>query len=198
MDDQNDRPQYSREPTIDDLVLLCRHLNEAGAKYVVIGGFAIILSGYIRTTGDVDLLVDSSPGNVDRIKNALLYLPDQAVREIASHEVAEYTVVRVADEIVVDLMHKACEVTYETVEKHIQYYELDGVRIPLLKPDILIQTKLGIRPKDVQDRLFLEQLLNMQRESESTTHSIVKGKRHGGFHRLFQKIRQFFFGSEKE
>lgn len=60
MDDQNDRPEYSREPTLDDIVQLCRHLNEAGVKYVVIGGFAIILNGFILTTGDVDLLVDSS------------------------------------------------------------------------------------------------------------------------------------------
>jgi putative cell wall-binding protein len=72
MDAQNDCPEYSREPTLDDLVLLCRHLNETGVKYVVIGGFAIILSGYIRTTGDIDLLVDSSSENVERIKKALL------------------------------------------------------------------------------------------------------------------------------
>lgn len=28
MDDQNDRQEYSREPTINDLAMLCRHLNE--------------------------------------------------------------------------------------------------------------------------------------------------------------------------
>ena len=72
MDDENARPEYSREPTIDDLVILCRHLNEAGVNYVVIGGFAIILNGYTRTTGDVDLLVDSTIENVDRIKQALI------------------------------------------------------------------------------------------------------------------------------
>jgi hypothetical protein len=198
MDDQNDRSEYSREPTLDDLVLLCRHLNEAGVKYVVIGGFAVILSGYIRTTGDIDLLVESSLGNVDRIKNALLYLPDQAVREVASHEVAEYTVVRVADEIVVDLMHKACEVTYEAAERHIQYYELEGVKIPLLKPDVLIQTKLGIRPKDIQDRMFLEELLNQQKASEPTTSTDWEGKHYGRFRRFFQKIRRLLFGAEKE
>ncbi len=47
MDDQNDRPEYSREPTIEDLVELCRRLNEAGVKYVLVGGFAVILNGFI-------------------------------------------------------------------------------------------------------------------------------------------------------
>jgi hypothetical protein len=46
MDDENARPEYSHEPTIDDLVLLCRHLNEASVNYVVIGGFAIINPSY--------------------------------------------------------------------------------------------------------------------------------------------------------
>lgn len=35
MDDENDRPEFSREATMSDLVALCRHLNEVGANYVV-------------------------------------------------------------------------------------------------------------------------------------------------------------------
>ncbi|MDQ3413803.1 MAG: hypothetical protein M3480_02315, partial [Verrucomicrobiota bacterium] len=46
-----------RQPTEDDLVLLCRQLNEVGAKYVVVGGFAVIQAGYGRPTGDIDLVV---------------------------------------------------------------------------------------------------------------------------------------------
>lgn len=168
MDDQNDRAEFSREPTIEDLVQLCKRLNEAGARYVVIGGFAVILNGFTRTTGDVDLLVDGSPENVARIKEALLYLPDQAAREIEPEEVAQYTVVRVADEIIVDLMHKACEVTYEHTRNHIAYYTVNDVRIPFLMPELLLQTKMTIRPKDAEDRVFLEQLLSDQTETEDS------------------------------
>ena len=35
------RSDECREPTLEDLVKLCRALNEAAANYVVIGGFAI-------------------------------------------------------------------------------------------------------------------------------------------------------------
>ena len=45
----------SRAPERPDLVNLCLELNERGARYLVIGGFAIIAAGYARTTGDVDL-----------------------------------------------------------------------------------------------------------------------------------------------
>ena len=63
MDDPNAGSQQpgenliSRPPTQGDLVDLCRHLNERGAKYMVIGGLAIIAAGLPRMTADVDLLV---------------------------------------------------------------------------------------------------------------------------------------------
>jgi hypothetical protein len=31
----------SREPTVEDLRNLCRELNRRGARYIVIGGFAV-------------------------------------------------------------------------------------------------------------------------------------------------------------
>ncbi|MGH7600365.1 MAG: hypothetical protein ACREOI_28770 [bacterium] len=55
MDAPDARPEFSRGATFDDLIELCRHLNEANAKYVVIGGFAVIHYGYFRGTNDVDL-----------------------------------------------------------------------------------------------------------------------------------------------
>lgn len=38
----------SREPSLEDLVELCRHLNQAGARYLIIGGFAMRAAGYDR------------------------------------------------------------------------------------------------------------------------------------------------------
>ena len=181
MDDENARPEYSREPTIDDLVVLCRHLNEAGVNYVVIGGFAIILNGYTRTTGDVDLLVDSTIENVDRIKQALLYLPDKAIAEVNAEEVAQYSVVRVADEILIDLMHKACEVTYAKAKDYIAYRDIEGTKIPFLKPELLIQTKLTVRAKDAPDRMFLEYLLAQQHDASSAVKSKTARMTKGGF-----------------
>ena len=43
----------SREPSVEDLVDLCRHLNAAGARYVVVGGFAVRAAGYDRRTMDI-------------------------------------------------------------------------------------------------------------------------------------------------
>ena len=72
----------SREPTVEDLRDLCRALNDRGARYVVIGGFAIRAAGYNRRTMDVDLLVATDPDNESRVFDALATLADQAVREL--------------------------------------------------------------------------------------------------------------------
>jgi hypothetical protein len=54
-DDDSSKELESREPTVEDMRDLCRELNLRGAKYVVVGGFAIRAANYIRQTMAVDL-----------------------------------------------------------------------------------------------------------------------------------------------
>ena len=54
MDAKNDHPPLEpRLPTTDELLLLCRRLNEASAEYLVLGGFAMIQHGFARATEDI-------------------------------------------------------------------------------------------------------------------------------------------------
>ena len=71
-------PEASRTPVQSDLVRLCRELNAHGARYLVVGGFAVIHHGFLRATEDIDLLVEGSLDNQARIKKALEILPDKA------------------------------------------------------------------------------------------------------------------------
>ena len=85
MDAGEDR-EYSRQPRPEDLVTICAALNGEGARYILIGGFAVIARGLERPTKDIDLLVDSTPENIERIKRALAVLPDNAARsEVIAH-----------------------------------------------------------------------------------------------------------------
>jgi predicted nucleotidyltransferase len=109
-----DDSTYARAPEPDDVVRICRSLNAAGARYVLIGGFAVIAHGDTRFTKDIDLLIDDSPENVAQVKRGLAVLADNAAADVKATDVRDYVVVRVADEVVVDLMGKACGLTYET------------------------------------------------------------------------------------
>ena len=158
MDDE-DVDRYARAPEPDDVVRLCRALNQKGARYLLIGGFAVIAHGGGRFTKDVDLLVDDSPDNVSRVKEALATLADNAARDVAEDDVRRHVVVRVADEIVVDLMGRACGIAYAEAALDAEAIERDGVRIPVPSPATLIRLKDTPRPQDALDRAFLEGVL---------------------------------------
>ncbi len=49
-------------------------LNRHGVDYVVIGGWAVISHGRVRTTLDVDFVADVEPGNLERLATALAEL----------------------------------------------------------------------------------------------------------------------------
>lgn len=175
----------SREPTIEDLVKLCRALNDNGARYLVVGGLAIRAAGFIRATMDVDLLIETGAENESRVFLGLMVLPDQAVRELKPGEISEYGVVRVADEIVVDLMKTACGVTYQDAARDVVYHEIEGVRIPFASPKTLWRMKQTVREKDIPDRLFLQKLLRPQGVRADATGS---GTREKGLRSWFRRL----------
>jgi len=149
-----------RDPESGDLLRICASLNRVGARYVVIGGMAMVLHGFNRGTEDIDLLVDRTIENIARLREALSILPDNAVREVRDTDVEEYGVVRVADEVVVDLMGSACGIRFEEAESEIDWRDIEGVRIPFASPPLLLKTKQTVREKDEIDRLYLKRLLS--------------------------------------
>ena len=75
------------------------------------------------------------------MKRALRVLEDHAVDDVADDDVARYSVVRVADEVVVDLMAKACGVDYAAATKDVEALTIGGVSIPVAGVQTLIRTK---------------------------------------------------------
>ena len=167
MDDPNDRA-HARAPRLEDLVRICRSLNAAGARYLLIGGFAVIAHGGLRTTKDIDFLVDDAPENVARVRIGLEILADKAVRDVADSDVREFTVVRVADEVVVDLMGRACGIAYEEAARDAERIEIEGIEIPVVSKRTLIRTKDTIRPTDAADRRFLEERIAAEGDETSS------------------------------
>ena len=162
MDESNVGPKPTpkdlepRPPAEADLVALCRELNQRGARYVVIGGFAIIAAGLPRVTGDIDLMVAVDPDNESRVFSALSTLPDNAARELQPGELQQYNVIRVADEILVDLMRSAGGIEYEEAAKDVVVREVQGVPIPFASPRLLWRMKaVTHREKDAGDLVFL-------------------------------------------
>jgi hypothetical protein len=149
--------QLTRPPDDHDLVALARELNRLGARYVVIGGVAMNRLGLIRATEDLDLLIDRDRENQERVKRALEILPDHAILELGDEDLSQWVVVRINDEITVDLMTEASGISFSEAREEIEWEELAGVPIPFASAELMLRFKqVTHREKDQIDRRFLE------------------------------------------
>jgi len=118
----------------------------------------------VRTTEDVDILVEASVENCRRVIDGLARLEDGAARELTPQDILENVVVKVADEVEVDVSAHARKVSYADAIGSARQTVVDGVQIPFLSLDSLIASKETYREKDASDRLGL---LELRRRSES-------------------------------
>ncbi|HEX4048029.1 MAG TPA: hypothetical protein VGG34_04225 [Opitutaceae bacterium] len=116
----------------------------------MIGGFAINRLGFVRATEDIDLLVAR-----DRANQALDILPDGAIKELGDEDLEKWVVVRVNDDITVDLMTEACGVRFEDAVGGIETEVIDGVPVPFAGAELMLKMKQSPRI----DRTYLLQLL---------------------------------------
>lgn len=56
---------------IGEIETVLELLNQAGVRYLVVGGVAVVLHGHLRTTADLDLIVQLEPENIRRAVDAL-------------------------------------------------------------------------------------------------------------------------------
>jgi predicted nucleotidyltransferase len=144
------------------LLRVCHWLNEAGAHYLICGAQACILHGLVRTTEDVDILVEATEDNCQRVIDGLARMEDGAARELTPRDLLENVVVKVADEVEVDVSTTAWKVTYVEALAGARTVMVDGISVPFLGLDDLIASKETYREQDAIDRLRLLALKQRQ------------------------------------
>jgi predicted nucleotidyltransferase len=155
--------EFTRPATWEDVKRVARYLEEAGAEYALIGGYALAAHGLVRLTEDIDILVDPAAANSRRWIVALSRLPDGAARELAAEPdvfaAQKSYAVRINDEITVDVLPAAAGVPWEALREFVQEIELEGVRLRVLSLEGLLKTKAGARPKDQMDAAAIARAL---------------------------------------
>lgn len=116
----------------------------------------VSLRSVVRATEDLDLLISKEIENQAKVKKAFQVLPDKAILELGDEDLAEWVVVRVNDEITVDLMTEASGISFEEAAPYIEWDTIAGVKIPFASAKLMLRFKQGLREKDVMDRQFLE------------------------------------------
>lgn len=156
----DDRETNSRVPEEEDVIAIAKALNREEVRYVMVGGWAMNFHGCMRTTQDIDVLIARDLANQALVKKALEYLPNQAIKELGDEDIAQWVVVRIFDDVTIDLMTEACGLNYDDVIKGAEWLDVDGVRIPFASPRDMLRMKQTYRDKDAVDRSYLERLLS--------------------------------------
>ncbi len=145
----------------DPLLDLLSRFHDEGVEYVLVGGQAVRLNGYVRATEDIDVLVRASRENGERIIRALGFLASS--KELSAEwfippDDGSVENIRVADDLLIDLLFSANGETYESVQPHVRELMTEGVPIRVLDIDGLIKTKTDYREKDVLDKHVLARI----------------------------------------
>lgn len=173
--DEN-KEEYCRAATIDDLKLLIKSLNENDVEYFLIGGYALFAHGYERATTDIDIIVPPTVESGIKVKKALMVLPEKAAKDIdpewfvnyvdCESEGDDFGTIRVGDEILVDIMFNACGETYETLKQHSRTVYIEDIPIKTIDLLGLLKTKQTVREKDISDRNILQRALTEVEKEE--------------------------------
>jgi hypothetical protein len=161
-------PKLARPASVEDLKLLLRALHQHGADYLLIGGYALYALGYQRGTVDIDLVLPPTRAQGERVKQALLLLPDGAAKDLDPEWFVEGETIRIADAFVVDLLFNAAGETYASLLPHAVTIDFDGIPVRTLDLEGLLKTKQTARHKDRLDRQVLERALQELRKQRMT------------------------------
>jgi hypothetical protein len=156
---------------VEDLLLkLLSRFREEGVEYVLVGGQAVRLNGFLRATEDVDVLLHATRENGRRVKQAMDFLASSSELdpEWFEPEDGELENIRVADDLIVDLLFAANGETYESVRPFVREILVEDVSVRVLNIDGLLRTKTDYREKDILDKQVLTRIKE-RLESEGGT-----------------------------
>jgi hypothetical protein len=144
----------------DQFLHLLRRFAQEGVQYVLVGGHAVRLNGFVRSTEDIDILLPSSIDNGRRVIRALDFLQSSAELNPAWFEVdpAEPENIRVADDVLIDLLFAANGQTFESLANHVRQVQVQGVPVSVLDIEGLLKTKTDYREKDLIDKQVLRRI----------------------------------------
>ena len=109
---------------------------------------------------DVDILIPEDLENHGRVIAALSQLEDHAAAELTPRDLVENVVVKIADEVEVDVSTRACKVSYADAIGTSLKATIEGVEAPYVDLQTLINSKSTQRE---QDKVDVQRLRSLSR-----------------------------------
>lgn len=155
--------------TFDELRTVISAFATENVDYVLIGAAALNAHGIIRATEDIDVMVQATPENVDRLRRALRSVwDDPAIEEIKVEELAgAYPAIRYGPPsgvLYIDIITRFGE-AFDYADVDSQPIDLGGVTARVATPESLYRMKKDtVRPIDHADAALLRQRFRLEEE----------------------------------
>ncbi|RYY37508.1 MAG: hypothetical protein EOP46_02350 [Sphingobacteriaceae bacterium] len=139
----------------EDFRKFLQSLNNNDVRYILIGGYSVILHGYSRTTGDMDIWVERTGTNYQYIKKAFsdfgMPVFNMTEENFLHHPTWDvFTFGNPPSSI--DIMIRAKGLDFDTCFNQSVYFEEEGIQIRTINiNDLLDAKKASARPKDIDD-----------------------------------------------
>jgi len=128
-------------------------LNAANVEYMIVGGYAVNVHGYVRNTGDLNVRIASDAENADRVVEALLAFGFAVLDVKPEIFLGENRIVQMGSEPEkIEIITYIDGPTWIEAEPNIQRVEIDGVSTRVISLDDLIRNKTASgRLRDQED-----------------------------------------------
>ena len=130
-------------------------LNKQAVEYMLVGGYAVILNGYRRSTGDMDVWVNVTAENHKRLLKAYLSfgLPASDINEenfLRNEEMDVFTYG--IPPVCIEILKKVKGCDFEEAYKISKTYDENGLQIRFIHINTLVEAKTASgRHKDLDD-----------------------------------------------
>jgi len=135
-------------------------LSDAGADFMVVGGWAVAAHGYPRYTGDFDIWIRPESGNAERVYAALAAF-GAPLGDLSREELAVPGLVfqMGLPPQRIDIINELEGIEFEHAWARRVTITLGGLAVPVIGRDDLIANKRATaRPKDLADAAELERI----------------------------------------
>jgi hypothetical protein len=129
--------------------------NKYDVKYILVGGYSVILHGYSRTTGDMDVWVERTAENYKAIKTAFLHfgMPVFDMTEdafLSNNDLDVFSFGKPPSAI--DVMVAVKGLNFDDCYQKAIYFEENGLMVRTIYiTDLIDAKKASGRPKDMDD-----------------------------------------------
>lgn len=142
---------------LDNLKPVFESFEKHDVRYIVIGGIAAILHGVPRMTFDLDILIDASSDNAERLLSALndSGFGTASLIDVVGLMQKEITIFQDYERVDVQIRTPGIDFAHSWINRI--RFDLDGVTVNVLnRQDLIASKRAAGRPIDLEDVRLLE------------------------------------------